>query len=68
MHSDEVKLSYSGSAIISKSEKILGTFTNLSVLNNLPIQFVLPGVIQAENFINMSGFQVKVNHYHLQNN
>ncbi len=59
MHSDEVKLSYSGSAIISKSEKILGTFTNLSVLNNLPIQFVLPGVIQAENFINMSGFQTE---------
>jgi len=59
MHSDEVKLSYSGSTITSQSEKILGAFTNLSVLNNLPIQFVLPGVIQAEDFINMSGFQTE---------
>ena len=59
MHSDNVKLSYTGSTITSKSEKILSTFTNLSVLNNLPIQFVLPGVIQAEDFINMSGFQTE---------
>ena len=58
-HSDEIKLSYSGSTIISESAKVLGTFSNLAVLNNLPAQLVLPGIIEAEDFVNMSGFQTE---------
>ena len=59
MFSDEIRLSYSGEAITSKSAKTLGYFSNLVVLNNLPIEFVLPGIIQAENFVTMSGFQTE---------
>ena len=59
MYSDEIRLSYSGDAITSESAKTLGNFNNLIVLNNLPIEFVLPGVIQAENFVIMSGFQTE---------
>jgi endoglucanase len=44
-----IRLSYSGSGIESKDQK-LELFSNLTVKNNLPVRFNVPSRIQAEDF------------------
>lgn len=53
-----VTLSYTGSTISSDSQT-LETFTGKPVKNNLPRRFVLPTMIQAEDFDKNYGFQLE---------
>ena len=49
LYSDEIKISYSGTAIKSKSGQALKQFTELSINNNLQKRFVIPGKIEVED-------------------
>ena len=55
----EILISYSGESVLSKTNKPLQKFTNLSVLNNLEARYVLPAKIQAEDYVNMLGISVE---------
>ena len=49
LFSDEIKISYSGTAIKSKSGQVLKLFTNLIINNTLQRRFVIPGKIEVED-------------------
>ena len=55
----EILISYSGESVLSKTNKPLQKFTNLSILNNLEARYVLPAKIQAEDYVNMLGISVE---------
>ena len=59
LYTDNIKLSYTGTAIASQSGKTLGTFSNLEVRNNLPERFVLPAIVQAEEYHTMEGLAIE---------
>ena len=48
LYSDEIKITYSGTSIKSKSGQVLKSFSNLTINNTLQKRFVLPGKIEAE--------------------
>ncbi|WP_420318984.1 carbohydrate-binding protein [Ekhidna sp.] len=56
LFTDQVKMTYSGSSIVSMSDDPLRPFTNIDVLNNLDKRFLLPGKIQAEDYEVQVGF------------
>jgi hypothetical protein len=56
-YTDQLLLSYTGNAIKSTSALTLTTFTELAVLNELEPRWLVPGRVQAENYVAMNGFQ-----------
>jgi hypothetical protein len=54
----KVNLSYTGNSVIS-NDQMLEHFSYRPVVNNLPRRFILPAVIQAEDFDVNSGFQLE---------
>ncbi len=56
---DEIKVSYNGNMIESQSGKELVSFSDLMIRNILPYRFVIPGKIEAEDFMNMVGLQTE---------
>lgn len=57
--SDEITVSYSGTSIQSQSTKTLNTFTDLPISNESPDRFVIPGLIQVEDFDYMIGLGIE---------
>ena len=55
LYSDEIKVSYSGDIIKSTTNKTLNSFTNLYIINDLDPRFVLPGKVEAEDYVRMFG-------------
>ncbi|MEQ9286351.1 MAG: carbohydrate-binding protein [Cyclobacteriaceae bacterium] len=53
--SDEIKVSYTGSSIVSILGKKLDTFSELTIKNDLPVYSTIPAKIEAEDYINMQG-------------
>lgn len=47
---DDIKLSYTDGGIKATDGTLLQNFTNLQVKNNLPVNLVIPGKIEAEAF------------------
>jgi endoglucanase len=58
-YTDNILVSYTGTAIVSQSGKTLGTFSNLEIRNSLPKRFILPGIIQAEEYVYMEGLSTE---------
>ena len=58
-YTDVVMVSYSGTSILSTSSKPLASFTNMSIINNLPARLAIPGKIQAEDYFYQEGFQTE---------
>lgn len=58
-YTDLLKLSYTGSSVISTGEENLADFTDLQVINKLKPRFLIPGTIEAEGFARMEGFQLE---------
>ena len=48
LYSDEIKITYSGTSVKSKSGQVLKSFSDLTINNTLQKRFVLPGKIEAE--------------------
>ncbi|MBK7172051.1 MAG: carbohydrate-binding protein [Bacteroidales bacterium] len=59
MDGDNIKLNYSGSGIMALDESLLATFTDLQVINNLPVHLAVPGKIEAEAFSYNRGLQLE---------
>ncbi|MEN8249429.1 MAG: carbohydrate-binding protein [Bacteroidota bacterium] len=59
LYTNNVKVSYSGSSILSINDAPLESFTDLEVLNELDARYTLPGKLQAENYFEMSGLQTE---------
>lgn len=57
--SDDITVSYSGTSIQSQSTKTLNTFTDLPISNESPDRFVIPGLIQVEDFDYMIGLGIE---------
>ena len=55
LYSDEIKVSYAGDLIKSTTNKTLNSFTNLYIINDLDPRFVLPGKVEAEDYVRMFG-------------
>jgi hypothetical protein len=55
IYTDEIKVSYNGASINSQSGKILESFSDLTIRNTLPLVFILPGKIEAEDYNFMEG-------------
>jgi hypothetical protein len=53
-----VKLSYSGNSV-QAGDQLLEAFSNKDVKNNLPVRYVVPLLIQAENFSANNGFELE---------
>lgn len=53
--SDDISVSYSGTAIQSQSNKILNTFTNLPIINDSPDRAIIPSKIEVEDYEYMIG-------------
>ena len=58
-YQDEIKVSYNGTIITSIYNSLLNTFASLVVDNNLRTRLLIPGKIQAEDFINQSGLETE---------
>ena len=58
-YQDEIKVSYNGTIITSIYNSLLNTFASLIVDNNLRTRLLIPGKIQAEDFINQVGLQTE---------
>lgn len=56
---DDINLNYTGGQVKSVDGSSLGTFSNLQVKNNLPINLVIPGKIEAEAFTINQGLQLE---------
>lgn len=56
---DEILASYSGSTIQSESNKILNTFTDLVINNISPNRFVIPTLIEVEDYDYMIGMNLE---------
>lgn len=59
LYTDEIQVSYNGSVINSASDKSLETFTDLMIRNTVTPLFILPGKIEAEEFMYMEGLAVE---------
>jgi endoglucanase len=59
LYTDNISVTYSGTAIGSQSGKVLGAFSNLEIRNSLPKRFILPGIIQAEEYTYMEGLSTE---------
>jgi hypothetical protein len=57
-YGQEVLISYTGNDI-QNGEQVLGSFTDMIVRNMLPRRFVIPVLIQAEDFDLNNGFQLE---------
>ena len=55
LYTDEIKVSYSGDLIKSNNNKVLNSFTNLQVINDLDPRFVIPGKVEVEDYLRMFG-------------
>tara|TARA_B100000886_G_scaffold111314_1_gene74716 strand:+ start:1593 stop:4868 length:3276 start_codon:yes stop_codon:yes gene_type:complete len=59
LYTDEIKVSYSGNIIKSKNQKTLNSFTDLEIVNDLDPRFVIPGKVEAEDYLRMFGLGVE---------
>ncbi len=59
LYTDEIKVSYSGNVIKSKNQKTLNSFTDLEIVNDLDPRFVIPGKVEAEDYLRMFGLGVE---------
>ena len=57
-YGNTITLSYSGTSIEHNAE-ILTVFSDLPVINTLPVRFTIPGRIQAEDFFENHGFELE---------
>ena len=55
IYSDEILVSYNGTAIKSQSDKTLAAFSDLEIRNTLSFRFKIPGKIEVEDFDFMVG-------------
>jgi hypothetical protein len=55
-YTDEIRVSYNGNVIESPTGKALQVFSDLVIRNTAPERFILPRIIQAEDFNSMVGF------------
>ncbi|MDH3381470.1 MAG: carbohydrate-binding protein, partial [Flavobacteriaceae bacterium] len=55
----DIKVSYTGNVIKSVDDKTLETFTNLAIRNTLESLFVIPGKVEAENYVEMVGLGIE---------
>ena len=58
-YQDAVKVSYSGTSVLSIYNSFLEVFSELIVNNNLVARFFVPGKIQAEDFNNQYGLEIE---------
>lgn len=58
VYGQTITVSYSGNSVFS-NEQILENFSDKPVKNNLPRRFVIPALIQAEDFYVNFGFQME---------
>lgn len=56
---DVIKLNYSGSGILAVDGSPLAAFSELPVINNLPVHLAIPGKIEAEAFSYNRGLQLE---------
>lgn len=56
---DEIRASYSGSSVQSESSKTLNAFTDLVINNVSPNRFILPILIEAEDYDYMIGMNLE---------
>ena len=59
LYTDDIKVSYSGTSITSQSGKTLESFADLPIRNVLTKRFVIPQIIQAEEYHVMEGLAVE---------
>jgi hypothetical protein len=57
--SEEIKVSYTGNAIMAQDGTMLEAFTLKVVQNNVAITHAIPGKIQAEDFFDQSGIELE---------
>ena len=57
---DEVKVTYSGTNLLTKDSLEVQVFTQEDVLNDLPTFNVIPGKIEAESFKDMAGISLEI--------
>ncbi|GAB4409418.1 MAG: hypothetical protein OHK0039_13080 [Bacteroidia bacterium] len=58
-YTDDIRISYGGSAIVALDGTPLGTFTDAMVQNNLPPTYPVPGKVEAEGFFDQAGVQLE---------
>ena len=58
-YGNTITLSYTGTSI-EHNEENLSAFSDLPVINNLPIRYTIPGRIQAEDFFENHGFELEI--------
>lgn len=58
-YTDLIRASYSGSTIKNQESTPLESFSDVEIVNKLGKRFRIPGKIEAEDFENMSGFQLE---------
>lgn len=59
IYTDIIKVSYTGTQIKSEFNTVLNTFSELEIRNTLETLFVIPGKIEAENFVEMEGLSIE---------
>ena len=59
VYTDVIKVSYAGNKIKSKNGKTLESFSSLPVVNDLTSRFILPGKIEVEDYLRMSGIAIE---------
>jgi endoglucanase len=60
LHTDIITVSYTGDLITSPSGKVLEQFADLRIRNTLPLRFMLPTIIQAEDWNYQEGLVLEV--------
>lgn len=58
-YDDILKISYSGTGVMATDGTSLTGFDQKAVINNLPIRYLIPGLIQAEDFIESKGIETE---------
>ena len=58
-YSDNITLFYDGSEVQSVSGKLLAAGINIAIVNSIPVRNVIPGQIQAEDFVFNEGFALE---------
>jgi len=59
IYTDDIKVTYNGTAIKSETGKTLNTFSNSVVRNTLTPLFILPRKIEVESFVKMVGLAIE---------
>ena len=59
VYTDVIKVSYTGNKIKSTNGKTLESFSSLPVVNDLTSRFILPGKIEVEDYLRMSGIAIE---------